>query len=171
MGQVTRARCEGEAARSLVCSLDLGEAEAPLLGWIARLHLCDGDETTAALRMAELERTPWWRSNPEAVAWMAECQARQCETQAEGAAAARRGELAGRAAALYGKAADGLARAGLAVHAVRNRCRQAIQLARGGFPYRETLLAAAEDAARQGDPRASALVRDAAGVIESCHDR
>jgi hypothetical protein len=161
VGDLERAQQAADDALTLVRSLDFGEATAPLMGWIARLHMFRGDESAASAAVADVERTRWWTATPEAFAWLSECQAVLAEHRARRLTGECRVVALNEAADLHGKAAEGLTKAGLPVYAVHNLCRQAILLAETGTTVEDLLDAAARQAESQLDPRARAMVLDA----------
>jgi len=160
-GDLDHAQETADRALTLVRSLDLGEAAAPLMGWIARLHMFRGDEAATVAAVADVERSRWWTATPEAAAWLSECHAILAEHRARPLTGECRAVTLHQAAALHGKAAEGLIQAGLPVYAVHNLCRQAVLLARAGKPVEDLLTVAAQVAETQLDLQARAIVMDA----------
>ncbi|HEY0450114.1 ATP-binding protein [Actinophytocola sp.] len=156
VGRLARAEETAVAAYNLVHSLELDGAGAPLLGWIARLRVLRGNEAGAAATLALVEEHRWWRRTSEGVGWISDCQALLIEQRAGAADTAP----LRRVVELYGRAATELAAAGLPVHAVYSRCRQALVLARLGAPTAVALDQAAKVANAQADRRALAVVLD-----------
>jgi predicted ATPase len=160
IGDLEHALQAADEALNLVSSLDLGEAAAPLMGWIARLHMVRGDEAAAAAAVADVERTRFWTATPEATAWLAECRAVRAERHAWTMTGQCRAAAMVTAAELHGKAAAGLTKAGLPVYAIHNTCRQAVLLVRAGKSVEDLLTSVAQQAEAELDPQARAMVMD-----------
>ncbi|MEU6036468.1 BTAD domain-containing putative transcriptional regulator [Actinomadura sp. NPDC047616] len=168
-GDLGRAEEAAESALALVRGLDLGEAAAPLLGWLARLRLLRGDQPAAEAHLAAVARMRWWHAGAEAAAWVTQGRAMIADLAGTG------GGATAEAAGTYREAARLLRVAGLTVYAVESLCRRAVLLsrsaedaARGPVPERvlEALAEAARLAAPCGDRRAAALVLDSMALMD-----
>jgi predicted ATPase len=169
IGDLDGAVDAAEESLASVRPLGLGEAA---LAWLARLHILRHDTDAALEILNQVEAMRWWRSTPEAVAWMAECAALLAEQRIAAVEEHNRTEACRKAAALWATAADQLAVGGLTVYSIFALCRQIVQLARAGSPIQQMLASVQTAANGQFDLRAQALVQDArALVMESRRDR